>query len=172
MHLQECENQLRRGGCSVGGAGSRLLPPQLLFCGSCPQAGGIHICIIHIETPSLPPNQCRRGLHRYLSASRVSLSFFVFHSVTHWYLSAKGGLLSCPPSIVFILALSSSHPDSNISTHKTEGKKSLEKIVIQVCMFSKCLLLKSNSWHYTLNMCSFDIKQTDESKTCWMLEIK
>ena len=99
-----------RRGCS---AGSRL-PPQLLFCRPCPQAGGIHICIIHKETPTLPPNQCQwRGLHRYLSASRVSPSFFVLHSLIHWYLSAKGGLSSCPHGIVFILAQSSSHPDSN-----------------------------------------------------------
>ena len=159
--------------CRWGGAGSRM-PPQLLLCGSCPQAGGIHICIIHKETPTLPPNQCQwRGLHRYLSASRVSPSFFVLHSLIHWYLSAKGGLSSCPHGIVFILAQSSSHPDSNGRVYSpNRGLENWEKFVIHVFEFSECLLLKSNSWHYTLNMCSFDIKQTDESKTCWMLEIK
>ena len=82
------------------------------------------------ETPSLPPNQCRRGLHRYLSASRVSLAFFVLHSVIHWYLSAKGGLSSCPHSIVFIHPFSSSHQDStghrySPSRGKENGTKKL-----------------------------------------------
>ena len=102
----------------------RLRPVQMRRCRITPAASAPPLWVVspgrrdtHLyysyETPSLPPNQCRRGLHRYLSASRVSPSFFVLHSLIHWYLSAKGGLSSCPHGIVFILAQSSSHPDSN-----------------------------------------------------------
>ena len=67
----ECIQSVKTRGW--GGRGDAVLEVQAHACrlsssfvAECPQAGGIHICIIHKETPTLPPNQCQwRGLHRY-----------------------------------------------------------------------------------------------------------
>ena len=118
-------------------------------------------CIIHIGDTIQPSsrNQCL--------LLKVSPALCPSLSLIHWYLKCQGWpTSSCPHSIVLLLVHCPQPIQIIIGIAPVRGEKAKRS------KFSGFLLLKSNSWHYTLNVCSFDIKQTDESKTCWMLEIK
>ena len=137
----------------------------VLFLGcSAPGRGTRRPVLFISETPSNPPLGINVSCYRYL---KVSPALCPSLSLIHWYLKCQGwATSSCPHSIVLLLVHCPQPIQIIIGIAPVRGEKAKRS------KFSGFLLLKSNSWHYTLNMCSFDIKQTDESKTCWMLEIK